>query len=500
MEMEPASGASVFWTVVDERVHRARELVNGGGLGAAEALLAATEDGGGPELKRACREGKEIIRRIRLDYSLSPEELLDRVRKVLPDASTGDIERWREAGQVLHRVLDGRTCYWQREPANLWKLCEEAGWRRAVVEGCDPNTPAPLSAGERKLIEQLQKVVEEARRTGKAEVVPVRHTIRYTLTVNPSRPGARTDSIVRCWLAFPQEYRGQHEVRLLRTDPAGHVIAPAAGTCSGDCAHQRTIYLERKIDDPGRPVRFFAEYEYLSHAYYPDLDDRKVRPATGDDLRVYLEERPPHIRFTPEIRAEVERIVAGESNPLARARLIFRWFSGNVRYAYEEEYSTIPSFCEKVFRLRWGDCGVQSVLFITMCRLAGVPARWQSGWVTFPDNWNMHDWAEIYVEPWGWLPVDVSYGTKPSDDPAVREFYFGHLDSYRLISNLDYGCPLTPAKRDLRSETADFQRGEVEIDGRNLYFDEWEYDFNFVVAPLDGGMEELNHKATKTRR
>jgi hypothetical protein len=31
----------------------------------------------------------------------------------------------------------------------------------------------------------------------------------------------------------------------------------------------------------------------------------------------------------------------------------------------------------------------------------------------------------------------------------------------------------------MRSEPADFQRGEVEIDGRNLYFNEWDYEFEF---------------------
>ena len=119
-----------------------------------------------------------------------------------------------------------------------------------------------------------------------------------------------------------------------------------------------------------------------------------------------------------------------------------------------------------------------------MCRAAGIPARWQSGWETKPVNWNMHDWAEFYVEPWGWLPADPSYGLQKSDREDVREFYFGHQDSYRLIVNLDYGSPLVPAKNSLRSEPADFQRGEVELDGRNLYFNEWDYDIQFERNPL----------------
>jgi transglutaminase-like putative cysteine protease len=131
-----------------------------------------------------------------------------------------------------------------------------------------------------------------------------------------------------------------------------------------------------------------------------------------------------------------------------------------------------------------GDCGLQSTLLITLCRAVGVPARWQSGWETKPWGWNMHDWAEVYIEPWGWLPVDQSYGLQGGDDREIDEFYIGHQDSYRMIVNLDYGTPLFPPKADLRSEPADFQRGEVELDGRNLYFDEWDYDVRFDWRPL----------------
>ena len=63
-----------------------------------------------------------------------------------------------------------------------------------------------------------------------------------------------------------------------------------------------------------------------------------------------------------------------------------------------------------------------------------------------------------------------------SDDPRIRDFYIGHQDSYRMIGNLDYGAPLHPPKISMRSEPADFQVGEIEIDGRNLFYDEWSYD------------------------
>ena len=43
---------------------------------------------------------------------------------------------------------------------------------------------------------------------------------------------------------------------------------------------------------------------------------------------------------------------------------------------------------------------------------------------------------------------------------------------------------LEPPKTSFRSEPTDFQRGEVEIDGHNLYFDEWEYKFDAKTTPL----------------
>jgi hypothetical protein len=107
--------------------------------------------------------------------------------------------------------------------------------------------------------------------------------------------------------------------------------------------------------------------------------------------------------------------------------------------------------------------------------MAGIPARWQSGFERKPGGrWGMHDWTEIYIEPWGWLPADPSYGLQKSSDPRIADFYLGHQDSYRWIVNLDWGRELFPPKQSLRSEPADFQRGEVEVDGRNLYFDEWQ--------------------------
>ncbi|MBO4767656.1 MAG: hypothetical protein J5532_10220, partial [Lachnospiraceae bacterium] len=60
--------------------------------------------------------------------------------------------------------------------------------------------------------------------------------------------------------------------------------------------------------------------------------------------------------------------------------------------------------------------------------------------------------------------------------PASRYFYLGGIDSYRMYVNTDYSGELIPAKKYPRSETVDFQRGEVEWAGGNLYYPDWTWD------------------------
>jgi transglutaminase-like putative cysteine protease len=468
----PPSGAALLWTSPDPLIVRARELVTAGQLKQAETLLRQAPSDQQATAAAAVAESLETIRRIRQDYSLSAADITRKLGSSVRDLTAADVERWTKSHELQARLIDGQLAYFRREPSNLFRFCTEAIGRRV--------TP-PSASSEPALIEHLKQVIDEAKRTGKVEVTPIAHRIHYTLTVPAHTPGAHAGSIVRAWLPYPQEYRQQSDVKLLSAASGKPVVADNGSP-------HRTLYFETTIEDPAKPVTFEAIYSYVSRAYYPNLDDSKVQPLPADFDARYLAERPPHIRFSPRLKETAAQIVGGETNPLAKARKLFHWVDSHIAYHAEEEYGIIPAISEHALVDRRGDCGVQGTLFITLCRAAGVPARWQSGWETQPNgNHNMHDWTEIYVAPWGWLPVDPSYGLKKSDDPAVREFYFGHQDSYRMIVNLDYGQPLHPAKQSLRSEPTDFQRGEVEVDGRNLYFNEFEYDFSFTQK--SGGEE-----------
>jgi hypothetical protein len=53
-----------------------------------------------------------------------------------------------------------------------------------------------------------------------------------------------------------------------------------------------------------------------------------------------------------------------------------------------------------------------------------------------------------------------------------------------MVANRALGSTFDPPKTFWRSDPVDNQRGELEWDGGNLYFDDWEYDVKISTTPL----------------
>jgi transglutaminase-like putative cysteine protease len=119
---------------------------------------------------------------------------------------------------------------------------------------------------------------------------------------------------------------------------------------------------------------------------------------------------------------------------------------------------------------------MQTLLFMTMARYQKIPVKWQSGWMMHPGKINLHDWCEVFYEGIGCVPLDMSFNLQNSADLREKEFYITWIDAYRLIVNDAISSNFVPEKKFARSEPYDFQRGEVEWEGGNLYFNQWNYD------------------------
>ena len=266
---------------------------------------------------------------------------------------------------------------------------------------------------------------------------------------------------VRAWLALPAACPSQSHITLDRfTETPGHIAA--------EDAPQRTVCWEADLTENRT---FGAEYSYRETAVY--ADPLSFTPdAEQPDL--YTGEEAPHIVFTPYLRALAAQLTEGIASPAEKAKRIYDYVTLNVRYHFQPSYFVHESIAENCARSRRGDCGIMALTFITLCRIAGIPARWESGFAVAPGDAGCHDWARFYVAPKGWMYADCSYGASMArrGDEVLRRHYFGSLDTGRMVANSAFEAPFDPPMLGFRSDPYDNQSGEMEADGVGLYGDD----------------------------
>ena len=407
---------------------------------------------------------EDLHQRLLRDFCLTEAQVRQYIEKYIPEVTDSQMRDW-EARRVLEcMMLDGEKRYFRNAGPNLFRIDSACYHLKAALE------PPMLGGNEMVNKEHLPEVIAAVKAQQTPIVAPKRVRITYTLTVDTNAVPA--GELIRCWLPYPRsDVKRQKDVKLLRTSEADYLFSPA------ECLHS-TLYMQKRAV-AGLPTVFSETFEMTTSAEWHNLRPEDIQPydTTSDLYRTYTAEREKHICFSPRLRELAAKLTAGEENPLLKARRIFRWVNDQFPWASAREYSTVENIPEYVLDNGHGDCGMVSLLFITLCRISGIPAHFQSGFMLHPGDWNMHDWAEIYFEGIGWVPVDQSFGIPTFARNADEEWFFlGGIDAWRMVVNQDYGMPLVPEKKYPRSETVDFQRGEVEWEGGNLYFSQWDYD------------------------
>ena len=93
---------------------------------------------------------------------------------------------------------------------------------------------------------------------------------------------------------------------------------------------------------------FFAEYSWTCRLRWFDADDPprpgalypNAAPPCEDDLA----ELPPHISFSPYLRALAREIGRGAAGPLDLARRFYDYITNNVRYSFLRSYLQLDRF------------------------------------------------------------------------------------------------------------------------------------------------------------
>lgn len=436
-------------------------------------ISAMMENGEFNKVERLIGDGEEgmtayesdsvlaIISRIRSDFSLSYDEGVAAIMQKYPHASSRLIDDWEAANYIETKVIDGKKMMFAKSPRNLGLVAPEL----AVADRYKQ------MKGAANLANFARTAIEEADADGFGKWRRVK--VKFAIDVDAD--AVDKGKTIRVWMPFPIESERQANATLLSsTDKV---------VFARDAVHN-TIYMERKADGKAAHFEAVMQYDVRSKTISQDAMLRRLLPydTSSDIYKKYTAQELPQIQKSADLNDLAWKIVGNETNPVLQASLVFNWIDARFPWAGAREYSTIPCLPRYVLERGYGDCGQVTLLYITLLRNLGIPARWESGWWLAPGDSGMHDWGEVYFEGIGWVPVDMSYGMiAAADTPEVAHFYKSGMDFYRFAANKGVCGLLSPEKKYVRSETVDSQLGEVEWDGGNLfYYKDWHPKFEIL--------------------
>jgi transglutaminase-like putative cysteine protease len=269
-------------------------------------------------------------------------------------------------------------------------------------------------------------------------------TFEFTyLTKIPAAPaGAKT---LRIWIPLPQSdpYQGIGALKIESPFPYAKYRDPEYGN--------EYLYLQvpsarvSSLEEVRMSFQVTRQEHRVELGPHPVSAQSAVVDAT--DLQRFLQpdRRVPLQGVIAELAAQETR---GMQDPLAKARAIYNYVIATMRY---DKSGTGWGNGDAIWACtaKRGNCTDFHSLFIGMMRAAGIPARFEIG---FPLPADRHDgavpgyhcWAEFYVEPYGWIPVDASEAWK---HPDKKDYFFGAHDDNRLQFTVGRDIRLDPPQQ-----------------------------------------------------
>lgn len=395
---------------------------------------------------------KEILKTIKGEYPYAFEQALKKMQDNIKGFTEEELIQLQEDSQADWILVDGQVHFNDSFYGSLI-LTRKDLKERLINKEEDDN--------------KRGRFLDENIKETKAGV-GASYFIHMKTTLKLKEDSARNGEKIRVYMPLPMNCQ-QTNIKVIKTTPEANYI-------SDENYPSRTAYFETVLE---KDQEFSVEYSYESNLKYNEPDPSKV---SKEQPKFDTEEFEPHIMFTPYIRELAEEIIGDETNSLIKARKIYDYITQNVKYSYMRAYSTIINIPEYAALNLKGDCGVQALLFITLCRYAGIPAKWQSGLAVTPYHVGPHDWAQFYVAPYGWMFADPSFGGSAfrSGNTEKWNFYFGNLDPFRMIANSEFQHEFDPPKKYWRHDPYDNQVGECEYEDKEIRREEFKVSYELI--------------------
>ncbi|MBR0406800.1 MAG: transglutaminase domain-containing protein [Clostridia bacterium] len=174
-------------------------------------------------------------------------------------------------------------------------------------------------------------------------------------------------------------------------------------------------YLPYEAGAPG-VAQLVSDNAGMNDPYYEEIASR------------YLQ-IPQHIQ--KEVYDIAARATEGRETPYQKALGIMNYLRRNYRYSLDvqEPPEAVDFIAWFLIGEREGYCTYFASAMTMLCRIAGIPARYVTGYVALPNDSGVtvvsgkhaHAWTEIYLNGFGWLPIDATPRSDYGDDPLPED-------------------------------------------------------------------------------
>ncbi|MCL2066228.1 MAG: IPT/TIG domain-containing protein [Treponema sp.] len=198
-----------------------------------------------------------------------------------------------------------------------------------------------------------------------------------------------------------------------------------------------------KLDNlnTGASSQINLSYQVDVYSQEAAVNPQLIRLDERSPLDAYTQSSPLIPSDNPRIKSQVDAILGRERNPYTRARLIYEWFirEMTITESLPQAQANWPVSATDIMENKQTDTYTAALLFCAMSRAAGLPSIPTAGVLISRDQHTMrHYWAEIWINGFGWLPVDPAMGAGAVGADFISRqnsasFYFGGLDNMRII-------------------------------------------------------------------
>lgn len=199
-------------------------------------------------------------------------------------------------------------------------------------------------------------------------------------------------------------------------------------------------YAEFILTSPEKQfkVQITVKGELFQYDLVTSRKKKEKKPSKDPEFKNFLKHEKYVEKDDPLIQ-QIAKNIKGQTE-IDKVKNIYNYVIDNMEYG---GFTKEALGAVKAAQQKKGDCTEYSDLFAALCRAKNIPTRVVSGYTTQFNNTPKHNWVEVYLKEYGWVPFDPTRGDVKNSSAQTTAFdtmkpiyiYFSHTRNDEILYN-----------------------------------------------------------------